>query len=679
MKRKKLLQNRQVTKKANIVRENDTSKPTKLKENENKNDKEEENEDLAEECPECGKIFNYNSRDENLQKVSEHWYDQHDDVNDKTNKKDDKLEDSNDKTNKKDDKLEDSNDKTNKTDDKPEENEDKLKENKYNHNEKVDESHMDKEDEIIERGKNNDDENHKVTNVDNDNMENDKQDSHDEEEKETERKQMNKNIENYDELPNHEKPKNDLKMKEKICELCSEEFEKRSMKLVHMKKHITSTTQSMDHPLVSSLRPKTVRIWRKRLDKWKKSPPMLTPSQIRKRKLKRLGTSIHEVEVVTIKTKRGITTKVIHKIRAEKLQHRRKPKENRKEILKKTETTNVNDDCIDETEAKRKKQTEKTGRKQNEDKCCPLFIKEETEVINGKTVKTAIVLNPNFHGKSKTEFCDKHKEDVNEMHEYNWSAFHAVVSMIELKTITTNPEFLKTISKETRVTHYEQKQNKIKNKQKTNTKDENEKEGTKKETDKQKHWKHAARRHLAKVLWSIFQKTTKQNIYDDKLVLSRILTIFFLTWKQEHGPCQFTVIAQMIRQFIKKTDRDNRRSVFGKEKIETQRSRIEDAITKCCENKRNEPDIYNILPKPDRKWEKSEWKELTKENVPCVAEDKCWNKMRVPNEFWGPKNTKLSQLNMHQQEAYFACYFAQARKYNKTNCKKTKQKSKKVA
>ena len=229
------------------------------------------------------------------------------------------------------------------------------------------------------------------------------------------------------------------------------------------------------------------------------------------------------------------------------------------------------------------------------------------------------------------------------------------------------------------MTHYQQKQNNKKTKQKTNSKDKNEKERTKKETDKQKHWKHAARRHLAKVLWSIFQKTTKQNIYDDKAVLSRILSIFFATWKQQHGPCQFTVIAQMIRQFIKKTDRDNRRSVFGKEKIETQRCRIEDEITKCCENKTNEPEIYNILPEPERKWEKTEWKELTQENVPCVAEDKCWDNLRVPNEFWGPKNTKLSQLNMHQQEVYFACYFAQARKYKKSDCKKTKQKSKKAA
>ena len=48
---------------------------------------------------------------------------------------------------------------------------------------------------------------------------------------------------------------------------------------------------------------------------------------------------------------------MIHKVRAEKLQHKRKPKENRKEILKETETTSENDDCIDETEAKQKKQT----------------------------------------------------------------------------------------------------------------------------------------------------------------------------------------------------------------------------------------------------------------------------------------------------------------------------------
>ena len=135
----------------------------------------------------------------------------------------------------------------------------------------------------------------------------------------------------------------------------------------------------------------------------------------------------------------------------------------------------------------------------------------------------------------------------------------------------------------------------------------------------------------------------------------------------------------MSSKYILKTDRDNRRSVFGKEKIETQRFRIEDEITKCCENKTNEPEIYNILPEPERKWEKTEWKELTQENVPCVAEDKCWNNLRVPNEFWGPKNTKLSQLTMHQQEVYFACYFAQARQYKKSDSKKTKQKSKKAA
>ena len=464
VKRKKPLQNRQVTKKSKIVVENETSKTTKLneneikennknsgrnrtkkikenndnaknptKENENKNDEVEEKEDTTEECPDCSKIFNSNSLDETLKIIAEHWREQHEDSNDKTDKKDDKLEEN-------------------------EDNNEKLGENEHNNDEKEDESHMDKENEIIERGQNNDDENHdnhKMTNIDNDNIENDGQDSHDEEEKEIERNQMNKNIENSDELPNlekpkndlkkkrmvnfhipmncrdeileesdelptFEKPKNDLKEKEKMCELCSEEFENKSMKLVHMEKHITSTTQSKDHPLVSFLRPKTVRIWRKRLDKWKKSPLMLTPSQIRKRKLKKLGTSIHEVKVVTIKTKKGITTKVIHKIRAEKLQHRRKPKENRKEISKETETTSENDDCIDETEAKLKKQTEKTDRKKNEDKCCPLFIKEETEVINGKTVKTAIVLNPTFHGKSKREFCDKHKEDVNEMHESNW-------------------------------------------------------------------------------------------------------------------------------------------------------------------------------------------------------------------------------------------------------------------
>ena len=61
------------------------------------------------------------------------------------------------------------------------------------------------------------------------------------------------------------------------------------------------------------------------------------------------------------------------------------------------------------------------------------------------------------------------------------------------------------------------------------------------------------------------------------------------------------------------------------------------------------------------------WENLTNEQIPCEAKDKCWDEMEIPNELWGPKNTKLSNLNQHQQEVYFSCYFAQTRQYTKSD------------